>query len=98
MSSWTYTRYELLRALRNRRYFIFSLLFPLFLYFVIAGPIKSQHDLGCTGISAPLYFMIGLVAFGGLSAMMNSGGTIAAERSLGWNPQLRVTPLGALPY
>src|SRR3954452_7240644 len=98
MSGWTYTRYELLRALRNRRYFIFSLLFPLVLYFVIAGPIKSQDDLGGTGISAPLYFMVGLVACGGMSAMMNSGGRIAAERSVGWNRQLRVTPLGALPY
>ena len=40
----TYTRYELLRTFRNRRFFIFSLVFPLILYFLIAGPNRDQDD------------------------------------------------------
>ena len=44
-----YTRYELLRTLRNRRFFFFSLGFPLVLYFLIAGPNRHEHDFGGTG-------------------------------------------------
>ena len=51
MSIATYIRYELLRTFRNRRFFIFSLGFPLVLYFLIAGaePARArprrQRDL-----------------------------------------------------
>ncbi len=37
-----YTRYELLRTLRNRRFFLLSLGFPLVLYFLIAGPSATS--------------------------------------------------------
>ena len=90
-----YTRYELLRTLRNRRFFFFSLGFPLVLYFLIAGPNRNENDLGGTGLSAPLYFMVGLAAFGTMNAMLVAGARIAAERSVGWNRQLRITPLSA---
>jgi len=49
----TYTRYEVLRAFRNRRFFMFSLGFPLVLYFVIAAPNRSVHDFAGSGVSAP---------------------------------------------
>ena len=86
-------RYELLRTFRNRRFFFFSLGFPLVLYFLIAAPNRNEHDLGGTGISAPLYFMVGLASFGAMNAMLSSGARIAAERAAGWNRQLRITPL-----
>jgi ABC-2 type transport system permease protein len=98
MSTWTYTHYELRRTFRNRRFFIFSLVFPLILYYAIAGPNRHEDDLGGTGISAPLYFMVGLVAFGGMAGMLSSGARIAAERSAGWNRQLRITPLRTFTY
>ena len=69
----SYTRYELLRTFRNRRFFVFSLGFPLVLYFLIAGPNKNVHDFGNSGISAPLYYMVGLASFGTMSAMLSSG-------------------------
>jgi ABC-2 type transport system permease protein len=98
MSAATYTRYELVRTLRNRRFFILSLAFPLVLYFLIAGPNRSVHSLGGSGISAPLYYMVGLVSFGTMSAMLSAGGRIAAERDAGWNRQLRITPLRPRTY
>ena len=94
----TYTRYELLRTFRNRRFFILSLGFPLVLFFVIAGPNRNVHDLGSSGISLPLYFMAGLVSFGTMSAMLSSGARIAAERAVGWNRQLRISPLSPRTY
>jgi ABC-2 type transport system permease protein len=94
----TYTRYEVLRTFRSRRFFIFSLGFPLVLYFLIAAPNHNVKDLGGTGISAPLYFMIGLTAFGTMNAMLSSGARIAGERAAGWNRQLRITPLPTRAY
>ncbi len=98
MNALPYTRYELLRTLRNRRFFILSLGFPLVLYFLIAGPQRNVHDLDGTGISAPLYFMVGMVSFGTMSSMLSSGARIAAERAVGWNRQLRISPLSTRAY
>ncbi len=98
MSHLLYTRFELMRAFRNRRYFIFSFGFPLVLYFLIAAPQKNTHDLAGTGISAPLYYMVGLASFGTMASMISSGARIAAERQAGWTRQLRITPLTSREY
>ncbi len=97
-SALSYTRYELLRTLRNRRFFVLSLGFPLVLFFLIAGPQRNVHNLGNTGISAPMYYMVGMVAFGTMSAMLSCGARIAAERAVGWNRQLRISPLSTRSY
>ncbi len=98
MNALLYTRYELLRTLRNRRFFVLSLGFPLVLYFLIAGPNRNVHSLGGTGIPAPLYYMIGMVSFGTMSGMLSAGARIAAERAVGWNRQLRISPLSTRSY
>ncbi len=98
MRALVYTRYELLRALRNRRLVAFSVAFPLVLYVVIAGPNRHVHDLQYTGIPAPLYFMVGLAAFGTMNAVLAAGARIAAERAIGWHRQLRLTPLTPRAY
>lgn len=98
MSPLTYTRYELLRTLRNRRFFVLSLGFPLILYYLIAGSQRSVSDIGGTGLSAPLYYMVGLASFGTMAAMLSCGARIAAERAVGWNRQLRITPLSPRAY
>ncbi len=98
MSALPYMRYELLRTLRNRRFFVLSLGFPLVLYLLIAGSSRNVQNLGGTGISAPLYFMVGMVSFGSMSAMLSCGSRIAAERAVGWNRQLRISPLSTRTY
>jgi ABC-2 type transport system permease protein len=98
MSSATYVRFELLRTFRNRRFFIFSFGFPLVLYYAIAAPNRHSTSLGSSGIPAPVYFMVGLAAFGTMNAVLGSGARIAAERSIGWNRQLRLTPLSTRAY
>jgi ABC-2 type transport system permease protein len=42
--------------------------------------------------------MIGLASFGTMNAMLSSGARIAAERTAGWNRQLRITPLTTRQY
>jgi ABC-2 type transport system permease protein len=91
-------RYELLRTFRNRRFVFLSLGFPLLLYFMIAGPNRHESNIGNSGLSAPLYFMVGLAAFGTMNAMLAAGARIAAERQAGWTRQLRLTPLSPRNY
>lgn len=93
-----YTRAEVRRAFRNRRFFLFAVGFPLVIYLLVAAPNRGVHDLDGSGISAPLYFMVGLAAFGGMNAVVSIGGRIAAERSVGWTRQLRLTPLSTRGY
>ncbi|PZS15991.1 MAG: hypothetical protein DLM57_11550 [Pseudonocardiales bacterium] len=95
----TYVRYELLRLSRNKRFFFFSLGFPLVLYLVIAGSNKKQVlDMGSFSLKFPLYYMVGMASYGAMIAAIAGGARIAAERSTGWNRQLRLTPLRPSVY
>lgn len=95
MNTLTYTRLELLRTFRNTRFFIFSLVFPLLLFFVIAGPNRHQ-TLG--GLPFAVYYMAGMAAWGSMAAVIAGGSRIAVERAAGWNRQLRLTPLPTWRY
>jgi ABC-2 type transport system permease protein len=90
-----YQRYELLRALRNTRFLLFSLGFPLILFFVIAG---SNRGGSIWGIPFPVYYMSGMIGWGSMAAVVASGGRISMERAAGWNRQLRLTPLSTRTY
>jgi ABC-2 type transport system permease protein len=94
----TYIRFELIRVFRNRRFFLFTVGFPLVLYVLIAVPNRNEGSLGGSGISAPLYSMVGLAAFGTMNAMIGGGARISYERTLGWTRQLRLTPLSVRAY
>jgi ABC-2 type transport system permease protein len=98
MTGAVYLRFELRRLFRNRRFFFFSLGFPVALYFLIAGPNRNDHDFGGTGLAAPLYYMVSLASFGTMMAMVSTGARIAGERQVGWTRQLRITPLSPRAY
>jgi len=91
----TYARYDLLRVVRNRRYFIFSIGFPLVLFLVIAG--SNRHST-IAGIPFPVYYLTGMTAWGSMNGVVSGGGIISLERAVGWTRQLRVTPLPAWAY
>jgi ABC-2 type transport system permease protein len=94
MSAATYTKFEMLRLLRNKQSLIFSLGIPIIFYFLLAGPQKDDHNFSkVPGLFAPQYYMVGLLAFGAMVAVLSGGARIAAERSVGWNRLLRLTPL-----
>jgi ABC-2 type transport system permease protein len=95
MTRTAYVRYELLRSFRNRRFILFSLAYPLVLFFAIAEPNRhAQFD----GVAFPLYFMGGMAAVGTMIAVVSSGARIAAERASGWTRQMRITPLPTGAY
>ncbi len=91
----TYLRYELLRNVRNWRFILFSLAYPVVLYFVVTSP---QRHATFDGVGFPLYFMAGMAAVGTMIAVISSGARIAVDRSAGWTRQLRITPLTARDY
>jgi ABC-2 type transport system permease protein len=95
VSSATYLKYEVLRNFRNWRFIIFTLLWPLVLYFTIAS---ANRHATFDGISFPVYFMTAMTAMGSMIAVTSSGARIALERAAGWTRQLRLTPLRARGY
>jgi ABC-2 type transport system permease protein len=90
-----YIRYEVLRTIRNRRFLIFSLIFPLILFLTIAG---AHRNVKLDGIGFPLYYMTGMAAWGAMTSVISAGARIAQERSEGWTRQLRITPLKTSTY
>ena len=61
-------------------------------------PTATNRTSAGTGISAPLYYMVGLASFGTMMSMISSGARIAGEREAGWTRQLRITPLTPRAY
>jgi ABC-2 type transport system permease protein len=94
-SASVHLHYELLRTLRNRRTFVFSLALPVVLFYAVGS--ANRHTT-TVGISFPLYFMTGMAAYGALFAVFSPGARIAVDRGLGWTRQVRITPLRARTY
>ena len=50
------------------------------------------------GVPFYVYYMAGMIAWGSMSAVLAGGARIAAERSVGWVRQLRISPLSTRVY
>lgn len=95
----TYFKFELIRLLRNRRFFFFSLAFPLLLFLVFGGSNKNATaDLGGFTVKYIVFYCVAMAGYGAMMASMAGGARIAAERTVGWNRQLRLTPLKPSQY
>lgn len=92
----TYLYFELKRMLRNRRVLIFSLVLPAVLLLFI-GKAWGNGEVA-PGLSGKAYFMVSMALLGVMANALSGGGSIAVERGLGWNRQLRLTPLRPLDY
>lgn len=96
MSSLTYTGYELKRTFRNKRFFFFSLGFPLLLFLTVGG---SQRGSDITpGVPFLPYYMVGMAGWGAMSAVLAGGARISMERAAGWVRLLKLTPLSVAGY
>jgi ABC-2 type transport system permease protein len=90
----SYLGMEIRRLIRNRRVLIFSMLMPAILILIFGATATGDLD----GVDAKAYLMVSMGLFGSMSAAIGSGGSIAVERGLGWNRQLRLTPLNPSRY
>lgn len=90
---------ELVRALRNRRFLFFSVLYPSLLFLLFAGSSGAGEQVDGTGQTVSMYLMVSMASFGALTAvLMGNSERIARERENGWVRQLRLTPLPGRGY
>src|SRR6201994_4690655 len=89
------TKAELRRLMHNKRYFIFTVGFPVILYLLIGRQVSAQGY----GIAFGSYYMISMATFGAFSGALNGNAQrISQEKKEGWIRQLRLTPLPANAY
>src|SRR5262245_43324170 len=93
-----YLRLEVRRALRNRRYLVFPVVFPVLLYVLYTSVLPDTASGPIDGLPWNVYFLVSMAAYGALGAAMSQANPIASERRQGWARQLRVTPLPSLAY
>ncbi|MFE3035393.1 ABC transporter permease [Streptomyces canus] len=90
---------ELVRALRNRKFLFFSVLYPSVLFLIIAGSAGTTDKVDGTGLTVATYMMVSMASFGALTAvLMGNSERIAKEREGGWVRQLRLTTLPGHGY
>jgi ABC-2 type transport system permease protein len=90
---------EITRALRNRKFLFFSVIYPSALFLMIAGSADDHTEVDGTGLTLPTFFMVSMASFGALTAvLMGNSERIAKERESGWVRQLRLTPLPGRGY
>jgi ABC-2 type transport system permease protein len=86
---------ETRRVLRSPRPLIFTIALPVVFFFIFKG-LYGGGDTG--GISATAYLMSSMAAYGALMGTLFTGARTAAERQMGWQRQLRLTPLSPANY
>ncbi|GAA3214591.1 ABC transporter permease [Actinocorallia longicatena] len=90
-----YTRLEILRTFRDRRFLFFSVGFPVMLYLLwtnVFGDDGSSDKT--TGLTVDTYMMVAFGAYGAIGAALSTTGPrLATELQDGWLRQLQVTPL-----
>ncbi len=93
----TLIRLEILRTLRNKRYLMFTVLYPALLYVFFISAYSGGTVAG--GIPAKSYFMVSMATFGAVGAVLTgSAQRISLERKSGWVRQLRLTALPGRAY
>jgi ABC-2 type transport system permease protein len=90
-----YVRFELPRTIRNRRFIVLAVGFPVAFYLlftrVLTGGVPTTPELQAFG-------MVSMAAYGAIGASLSAAVRIAMERTNGWTRQLRVTPLPPTAY
>ncbi|MBO1337024.1 ABC transporter permease [Streptomyces sp. VRA16 Mangrove soil] len=91
---------ELVRALRNKKFLFFSVIYPSVLFLLIAGQSKTSDIVkGTGGLNLAAFMMVSMASFGALTAvLMGNSERIAKERESGWVRQLRLTTLPGRGY
>lgn len=93
-----YLWFEVRRVLRDRRYLIFTIAFPLAIYLLFTH-VNDQGGGSVDGVGVAAYLMASMAAYGAMGGALSATSVrLAAERSSGWVRQLRATPLPAHSY
>jgi len=84
-----FLRFEITRTLRNARFLVMLIAFPVALY-LIYGTQKGVAQ----NLTIGTLFLVAMAVYSGMgSAMFATGPQLARERQTGWMRQLRVSPI-----
>src|SRR5215831_1212290 len=84
-----FLRFEIVRTLRNVRFLVMLIAFPVLLYLIYA----RQHGMS-QGLTVATLLLVSMAVYSGMgSAMFASGPQLARERRSGWMRQLRISPI-----
>ncbi len=90
---------ESTRQLRNWRSLAFTFAIPVAMLLIFGSVYGAagQHD-AAAGLPWLIVTTLQMAAYGGMMAALGQAFAITTERSVGWNRQLRVTPLSGTAY
>jgi ABC-2 type transport system permease protein len=84
-----FLRFELVRTLRNVRFLVMLIAFPVLIYLIYARQRGTSE-----GLTVATLLLVSMAAYSGMgSAMFASGPQLARERQNGWMRQLRISPI-----
>jgi ABC-2 type transport system permease protein len=83
---------ELRRTLRDVVTVFFVVVLPALLY-VIFGASQQYGDTELGNGNVAFYIMVGMAAYGAVTATVGVGGAAAVEQMQGWGRQLALTPM-----
>jgi ABC-2 type transport system permease protein len=89
------TKAELKRLMRNKRYFIFTVAFPVVLYLLLGRQFSGK----VYGVAFGAFYMVDMAMLGAFSgALSGNAQRISQEKKDGWIRQLRLTSLPPYAY
>jgi ABC-2 type transport system permease protein len=84
-----FLRFELVRTLRNVRFLVMLVAFPVLIYLIYA----KQHGMS-QGLTVATLLLVSMAVYSGMGSAMFAGGPqLARERQNGWMRQLRISPI-----
>lgn len=88
-----YLRLEVLRSLRDPKYFILALLAPIGFY-LLFSTLFGGESTGSAGMTVQTALMVSMSVFGAMWAVLTATGPrIAQDRTVGWARQMRLLPI-----
>lgn len=96
----SYLWLEVRRTVRNPRYIIFTIGFPVGFYLIFTSIFGAAiTGSGPAALAFSAEYMVAMAVYGIIGASLNGNGVqLATERASGWSRQLRVTPLAPAAY
>ncbi|HEY5319661.1 MAG TPA: ABC transporter permease [Galbitalea sp.] len=88
---------EMARQLRNARSLAFTFAIPIVMLLIFGGAYGAKTD-HTTGLPWIVVTTVQMCGYGAMMAALSQAFTIVNERSVGWNRQLRITPLSGTGY
>lgn len=94
-----YIGLESARQLKNVRGMIFTFAIPLVMLLIFGSAYGSGGVIDkTTGLPWVVVTTVQMAGYGGMMAALGQANNIVTERSIGWNRQLRITPLSGTGY